>query len=79
AGDADVHGGEPVMDGDKVVGVTTSGGYGHTVGKSLCFAYVEPGYAKLGARFDIEIIGERRKATVLAEPAFDPKNEALRG
>ncbi len=79
AGDADVHGGEPVMDGDKVVGVTTSGGYGHTVGKSLCFAYVEPGYAESGARFDIEIIGERRKATVLAEPAFDPKNEALRG
>ena len=27
---------------------------------------------------DIEIIGERRQATVLAEPAFDPANEALR-
>jgi dimethylglycine dehydrogenase len=79
AGDADVHGGEPVMDGDKAVGVTTSGGYGHTVGKSLCFAYVEPDYAKPEARFEIEIIGERRKATVLADPAFDPANEALRG
>jgi dimethylglycine dehydrogenase len=79
AGDADVHGGEPVMDGDKVIGVTTSGGYGHTVGKSLCFAYVEPGYVEPGASFDIEIIGDRHKATVLAEPAFDPKNEDLRG
>ncbi len=79
AGDADVHGGEPVMDGDKVIGVTTSGGYGHTVGKSLCFAYVEPGYARPGVSFDIEIIGERRKAKVLAEPVFDPSNVALRG
>ena len=78
AGDADVHGGEPVLDGDKVIGVTTSGGYGHSVGKSLCFAYVEPGYAKPGSRFDIEIIGDRRKAKVLAEPAFDPQNHALR-
>ena len=32
-----------------------------------------------GSRFDIEIIGDRCKATVLAEPTFDPKNEALRG
>ncbi|MCK4869002.1 MAG: aminomethyltransferase, partial [Alphaproteobacteria bacterium] len=79
AGDADVHGGEPVLDGDKVIGVTTSGGYGHTVEKSLCFAYVEPGYAAPGASFDIEIIGGRHKATVLADPAFDPKNGALRG
>ncbi len=79
AGDADVHGGEPVLDGDKVIGVTTSGGYGHTVEKSLCFAYVEPAYAAPAKSFDIEILGERRATTVLAEPAYDPKNEALRG
>jgi dimethylglycine dehydrogenase len=79
AGDADVHGGEPVMDGEKVIGVTTSGGYGHTVAKSLCFAYVEPSHMKPGARFDIEILGDRRKATVLAEPAYDPGNTDLRG
>jgi len=79
AGDADVHGGEPVVDGDRVIGVATSGGYGHTVRKSLCFAYVEPGYLTPGTRFDIEILGERWPATVLAEPAYDPANEALRG
>jgi dimethylglycine dehydrogenase len=78
AGDADVHGGEPVMDGERVIGVTTSGGYGHSVQKSLCFAYVEPGYATPGARFDVEILGDRRQATVLAEPAFDASNAALR-
>jgi glycine cleavage system aminomethyltransferase T len=42
AEDADVHGGEPVFDGNKVVGVTTSGGRGHTVKKSLAFAFVDP-------------------------------------
>jgi len=76
--DADVHGGEPVMDGERVIGVTTSGGYGHAVRKSLCFAYVEPEYAAPGKRFDVEILGERRQAKVLAEPAFDPDNAALR-
>ena len=37
-----MHGGEAVLVGDRAVGVTTSGGYGHTTGKSLGFAYVEP-------------------------------------
>jgi len=79
AGDADVHGGEPVLHGDRVIGVATSGGYGHTVQKSLCFAYVDPAYMQPGKSFDIEILGERRQATVLAESAFDPANAALRG
>jgi dimethylglycine dehydrogenase len=78
AADADVHGGEPVLDGERVIGVTTSGGYGHTVGKSLCFAYVDPAYATPGTRFDIEIIGDRRGAGVLADPAYDPANRELR-
>jgi dimethylglycine dehydrogenase len=79
AGDADAHGGEPVLDGDRVIGVATSGGYGHAVRKSLCFAYVEPRYMEPGTSFEIEILGDRRTATVLAEPAWDPTNEALRG
>jgi dimethylglycine dehydrogenase len=78
ATDSDVRGGEPVFDGDRVIGVTTSGGYGHSVGKSLFFAYVEPGLADDGAQFEIEVLGERRPATVLAEPAYDPENEVLR-
>ena len=78
AADADVRGGEPVFDGERVIGVTTSGGYGHSVKKSLFFAYVEPGFVEPGATFDIEVLGERRAAAVLAEPAYDPANAALR-
>jgi dimethylglycine dehydrogenase len=50
--DADVRGGEPVYDGDKVIGVTTSGGYGYSVNKSLAFAYVDDGYEDGGTRFE---------------------------
>jgi dimethylglycine dehydrogenase len=78
ADDADVRGGEPVFAGEIVIGVTTSGGYGHTVGKSLAFAYVEPGFAAPDSSFDIEILGKRSRAKVLAEPLYDPKNVRLR-
>ncbi len=76
--DADVAGGEPIFDGDTVIGLTTSGGYGHIVGKSLAFVYVKPEYVEPGTTFDIEILADKCKATVLAEPVYDPKNERMR-
>ena len=78
AGDTDVFGGEPVLDGDRAIGVTTSGGYGHSVEKSLFFAYVEPSFAEPGSTFEVDLLGKKCTATVLAEPAFDPANEVLR-
>lgn len=77
ANDADVYGGEPVWAGDQVVGVATSGGYGHTVQKSLAFVYVTPEYAKPGTEFEIEILGKRCAAQVLARPVYDVQNERL--
>jgi dimethylglycine dehydrogenase len=71
ATDCDIYGGEAVMQGDRVVGVCTSGGFGHATGKSLTFAYVEPGAAE---GLDVVVLGERRKLTLLAEPAWDPQN-----
>jgi dimethylglycine dehydrogenase len=76
--DADVRGGEPAYDGDKVIGVTTSGSYGHRVKKSLAFVFVPPEYAIPGTTFDIEILGHLRQAKVLAEAAYDPENKRLR-
>ncbi len=76
--DADIRGGEPVFDGESVIGVTTSGAYGHTVGKQLIFAYVKPVDGSPNSTLDIEILGERYHAEVLSEPIFDPKNERLR-
>ena len=78
AEDADAMGNEPVFDGERVIGITTSGAYGPTVCRSLAFAYVESAYAEPGTIFDIGILGERRSATVQAEPLYDPRNERLR-
>ena len=78
ADDADVRGNEPVWLGDRVIGLTTAGAYGHTVGKSLFFAYVDPEFATPGSEFEIQILHNRRPALVLGEPAWDPKSERLR-
>ena len=78
-GDCDARGGEPVLSGSEVIGVTTSGGFGHATGKSLVFAYVPPAYSASNTVFDIEILGVRRRASVLAEPVWDPRSDRLRG
>ena len=70
----DAHGGEVVLLEDKVIGVTTSGGWGHATGKSLVFAYVAPEFADPGNIFQIEILGDAINATVLGEPVYDPSN-----
>ena len=69
ADDTDCLGNEPVLNGEQIIGVTTSGAYGHSVKKSLAFAYVEPQYANSGTNFEIRILGQRRSATVLHEAA----------
>jgi len=71
--DCDIAGGEPVFSGGKPVGVTTSGGYGHTTQKSLGFAYVDPQYAQAGTELFVELIGEQFDAIVIADPVWDPQ------
>ena len=78
AGDSDVRGGEPIFDGDNCIGVTTSGAFGHAVGKSLGFGYVDPKYAKEGSVVKLGLLGERIEATVIKDPAYDSKNARLR-
>ena len=78
AADTDARGGEPVLHGDRCIGVTTSGAYGHRVKKSLAFACVEPQFAAPDSVFDVLIQGERRRATVLAQAAYDPSHLRMR-
>jgi dimethylglycine dehydrogenase len=77
--DAEVVGYESIMRDGAAVGYVTSGAYGHCVGKSLAAGYVPAGLAHEGARFEIDILGEMRGATVRLEPLYDPKGERLRG
>ena len=81
ATDSDCRGNEPAYPpggGGRPIGVTTSGTWGHTVGRSLCFAYVEPAFAGPGSTFEVVLFGESHRATVLDGPAHDPTNERLR-
>ncbi len=78
AGDAECMGNEPVLADGRIVGVTTSGGYGHAVGQSIAFAYVEPAFAAPGTEIEVAVLGDARRARVVSEPLYDPKNEKLR-
>jgi dimethylglycine dehydrogenase len=78
ATDTDARGGEPLLAGDRCIGVTTSGAYGHRVRQSLAFACVAPEFAAPGSRFEALIQGELRAVTVLEAAAFDPENLRMR-
>jgi dimethylglycine dehydrogenase len=76
--DADCWGNEPVWADERVVGITTSGGYGHWLGRSLAIAYLDAPLAAPGTTLAVEILGDRRIARVLSEPPFDPENRRPR-
>ncbi len=78
--DADVLGDEPVWHDGKVIGWVTSGGYGHYVDRSLAQGYIPVALSKDLAEgaFEIEILGERRQASILSEPLFDPEGARMR-
>ncbi len=80
ADDADVLGDEPIWHRGKVVGWVTSGGYGHCVDRSLAQGYVPVALAADTAprAFEIEILGDRRTATIAPQPLFDPRGERMR-
>ena len=79
AGDSDVVGYEPIWQGGAVVGFCTSGGYSHWLDKSLAFGLLPRGLVGETRDFEIEILGEKRRATFLPSPLFDPEGTRLRG
>jgi len=78
ASDADCLGDEPIWHDGKVVGWVTSGAYGYSVQRSLALGYVPAEVATATSGFEIEIIGERRKAERLSGAAFDPMGARMR-
>ncbi|MEL6281885.1 MAG: FAD-dependent oxidoreductase [Pseudomonadota bacterium] len=72
----DIHGGEPVLSHGNVVGLTTSGGYGYTVGKSLGWLFVRKGTPVQGLA--VQILNEAIPVTAHHAPLFDPDNSRPR-
>ncbi|MEH6548152.1 MAG: glycine cleavage T C-terminal barrel domain-containing protein, partial [Sneathiella sp.] len=70
---------EPVYRDETLVGYITSAMYGHTIGASLGFAYIDcpdgdttPAYI-LAGDYEIEVAGERFSASPSLKPLYDPK------
>ncbi len=78
AADADAIGDEPIWHDGKVVGWVTSGAYGHRVQKSVALGYIPKELATADSGFEIELIGERRKATRQAAAPFDGSGAKMR-
>ncbi|MDR5012142.1 MULTISPECIES: GcvT family protein [Agrobacterium] len=79
AGDFDAPYMSTIWLGDTIVGETTSGGYGHRVGKSIALGMLRSDLHEPGTRLEIEIFGQRHAATVQAdEPLWDKQNERIR-
>jgi glycine cleavage system T protein len=71
-------GGEPFLDGERVLGHVTSAGYGYTVRQSIAYGYLPVEYAVPGTRVEVQLFGVRYGATVMKEPLYDPKNVKIK-
>ena len=71
-------GGEPILDGGRVLGTVTSGGYGYTVKKAIAYGYLPIEDAVEGKRLAIDICGKPAPAVVSREPIYDPKGEKIK-
>ena len=78
AEDADASGYEPVWQNDQRVGFVTSGGYGHYSQKSLAMGLLNVDVVEANGSLAIDVVGKRRGARVLNEPAWDPQGEKMR-
>ncbi|KAJ6108250.1 NAD dehydrogenase [Penicillium sp. IBT 18751x] len=67
---------EPVFHNDRSVGYVTSAGFGFTVHKPVAYAWL-PSKLDEGDSVEIEYFGRRIKATVTAEPLYDPDMKRL--
>ncbi len=67
---APVNGGEAVLRDGKVLGVTTSADYGHTIGAPVVYSYIAASEA-VHDNYEIEVYGEKFGATRAKGPLYD--------
>jgi dimethylglycine dehydrogenase len=71
--------GHPVCRGDRVVGLVTSGAYGHRTEKKLALAYLTAEAQTVDGAFSVQILGKPCPANLLRHPPYDPQNLRLKG
>ena len=76
----DAHGLEPIYAvGERPIAYVASGGYGHTIERSIALAYLPVEHAAVGTELTVGILGDRRRAVVSEQPLLDPAGERLFG
>ncbi len=79
AAGADASGYEPVWSGGHRVGFVSSGGFGHTTGKSLAMAMINHDLTATGTDLTVHVVGQERAARVIDASPYDPAGKAMRG
>ena len=74
---------EPIWADGELVGRTTSGAYGHSLGGAVALGYVQGNQTTIAglvasARFEIEVAGRRIAAKASLAPMYDPNNLRIR-
>ena len=75
---SDAIGYEPVWADGTVIGHTTSGGYGHTVGHSIAMAMIDAKHAEPGTKLKTHIVGQECDCEVIAPSPYDPEGKVMR-
>ncbi len=79
AGDCDAPYMSTLWHNGEIVGETTSGAWGYRVNASIALGMIRADLAVAGTEIEVEIYGERRKATVQEDqPLWDAENERIR-
>ena len=73
------HPGDPIYQGDRLVGTVSSAGYGHRVGRNLAMGFVEPDLAAPGTALELAILGTRYVGAVVSAPLYDPSHARSSG
>ncbi len=70
---------EPVWDleGNRI-GMTTSGGFGHSIGKSLAMALINPKFRHANTKLKTHIVGIEKDCCVIANSPWDPSGKRMR-
>jgi dimethylglycine dehydrogenase len=78
AADADAAKDDGIWVGERLVGVVTSGAYGHHVNRSLALAYLDADVVETAPKLTVFVVGEPRHAEILPEVPYDPTGARLR-
>jgi dimethylglycine dehydrogenase len=75
---ADPLAGDPILLDGECIGYVTSGGTGFRVGQCLALGYVSNNVGDRQTGFEVQILGETCRATLINEAFYDAENQRLR-